>query len=148
MSSHGGSRAGGSGGGIGNIPDVIKARVQKVKDMVNKSSAFGELEGDIKVSRDKDGNYNLSYTQVKNYGRLKSDTIGVGDIPERTETTHTTYVMDKNGRRINTIRNTEKNYTEPTSTNSADWTGGNANRGISRTAKRRMKNAMKWAERR
>ena len=147
MGSHGGSRAGGSGG-IGNIPDVIKARVQKVKDMVTKSSAFGELEGDIKVSRDKDGNYNLSYTQVKNYGRLKSDTIGVGDIQKRKEITHTTYVLDSTGKRIKTIRNTEKNYTEPASTNSADWTGGNANRGVSRTAKRRMKNAMKWAERR
>ena len=111
MANWGSSRAGGSGGGgIGNIPDVIEARVQKVKDMVNKSSAYGELEGDIKVSRDKDGNYNLSYTQVRNYGRLKSDTIGVGDIQERKEITHTTRVMDSKGRTINTIRKTETEY--------------------------------------
>lgn len=130
------------------IPAEIQAKVEKVRTMVSKSSAFGTLEGDIKVSKDKDGNYNLSYTQVKSYGRLRSETIGVGDIPERQEITHTTYVMDSKGRKINTIRKTEKNYTdEPSEARSNDWTGGNANRGISRTAKRRMKNTMEWAKR-
>lgn len=116
--------------------------------MVSKNSPFGKLQGDIKASKDKDGNYNLSYTQIKTYGKLRSDTIGVGDIPERQEITHTTYVMDSKGRRIDTIRRTEKNYTdEPSTAQSNDWTGGNANRGVSRTAKRRLKNAMEWAKR-
>ena len=84
-----------------SVPDEIQAKVQKVRDMVRKNSAYGELEGDIQVSRDENGNYNLSYTQVKKYGELQSATIGVGDIPARKETTHTTYVMDKKGRRIN-----------------------------------------------
>jgi hypothetical protein len=130
------------------VPAEIQAKVQKVRTMVSKSSAFGKLEGDIKVSKDKDGNYNLSYTQIKTYGKLRSETIGVGDIPERQEITHTTYVMDSKGRRIDTIRRTEKNYKdEPSTAHSNDWTGGNANRGVSRTAKRRMKNAMEWAKR-
>lgn len=130
------------------IPAEIQAKVEKVRTMVNKSSAFGTLEGDIKVSKNKDGNYTLSYTQIKNVGKLRSETIGVGDIPARQEITHTTYVMDSKGRRIDTIRKTEKNYTdEPSTAQSNDWTGGNANRGVSRTAKRRIKNAMEWAKR-
>lgn len=139
---------GGGGGRSGGIPAVIQSKVDKVRGMTKKSS-YGELQGDIKVTKDRDGNYNLSYTQVKTYDTLKSSTIGVGDIPARKETTYTTYVLDKNGKRINTIRRTEKNYKdEPSKATANDWTGVNANRGISRAAKRRMKNAMEWAKRR
>jgi hypothetical protein len=109
MGSWSATRAGKSGGENENIPDAIKAKVQKVRDMA-KRSPYGDLEGDVKVSRDKDGNYNLSYTQVRNYGRIKSDTIGVGDIPARKEITRTTRVMDSMGRKINIIRKTETEY--------------------------------------
>ena len=142
----GGGGGKGSKGSGGRIPTEIQAKVQKVRDMVNKSSAFGDLVGDIKVSRDKDGNYNLTYTQVKNYGELRSATIGVGDISEREEITHTTHVLNSKGKRINTIRKTETKYKKAANkTTSDDWTGGNANRGVSRAAKRRMKSAMQWA---
>ena len=127
------------------VPDAIQAKVSKVKEMTKKSP-FGELQGDIKVTKDENGNYNLSYTQVKNYDRLKSATIGVGDIPVRKETTHTTYVLDNKGRRINTIRKTETEYGKPTTAASDDWTGANANMGTSSSAKRKMSSAMKWAD--
>ena len=142
------NKGGGGRDGSGGIPAVIQSKVDKVRQMTKKSS-YGELQGDIKVTKDRNGNYNLSYTQVINYDTIKSNTIGVGDIPARKETTYTTYVLDKNGKRINTIRKTEKNYKdEPSKATTNDWTGANANRGISRTAKRRMKNAMEWAKRR
>ncbi|MCR5167371.1 MAG: HK97 family phage prohead protease [Oscillospiraceae bacterium] len=131
------------------VPDAIQAKVQKVRDMVNKSSAFGDLEGDIQVSIDENGNYNLSYTQVKNYDRLKSATIGVGDIPARKETTYTTYTFNSEGKRISTNRKTDTEYfksTKAPKTGSDDWTGANANMGTSRTATRRTKNAINWAD--
>lgn len=128
------------------VPDAIQAKVQKVRDMVNKSSAFGDLEGDIQVSIDENGNYNLSYTQVKNYDRLKSATIGVGDIPARKETTYTTYTFNSEGKRISTKRKTDTEYFKTAKAASDDWTGANANMGTSRTATRRTKNAMNWAD--
>ena len=92
------------------LPPEIQAKVQRVKDIVSKGSVFGDLEGDIQVSIDNDGNYILSYSQVKNYGKLRSATIGVGDIPARKEVTHTTHVLHKSGRRIKTIRKTDTYY--------------------------------------
>ena len=145
-----GNMGSGSSGG-GGIPAVIQSKVDKVREMTKKSS-YGELQGDIKVTKDKNGNYNLSYTQVRSYGTLKSSTIGVGDIPARKETTYTTYVMNKEGKKINTIRKTETEYTKTkksrteNSNVSNDWTGANANRGISRKEIRRRKAAQKWAE--
>lgn len=136
-------------GGGGGIPAAIQSKVDKVRQMTKKSS-FGELQGDIKVTKDKNGNYNLSYTQVKSYDTLKSSTIGVGDIPARKETTYTTYVMNKDGKRIDTIRRTETEYDKSKSKKtenskaSNDWTGGNANRGISRKEMRRLKNIFGW----
>ena len=120
---------------------------------MTKNSSYGELQGDIKVTKDKNGNYNLSYTQVKIYDTLKSSTIGVGDISARKETTYTTYVMNKDGKRIDTIRKTETEYDKSKSKKaensnvSNDWNGANANRGISRKEIRRRKAAQKWAER-
>lgn len=108
MGGRGGS-SGKGGGGSGSIPAVIQSKVDKVRQMTTKSS-YGELQGDIKVTKDKNGNYNLSYTQVKSYGTLKSSTIGVGDIPARKVTTYTTYVINKDGKRIDTIRKTETKY--------------------------------------
>lgn len=92
------------------VPAEIQAKVQKVRDTASKNNPFGELEGDIQVIKDEDGNYNLSYTQVKKYGKFKSATIGVGDIPARKETTHTTYVLNNKGMRIKTIRKTDTVY--------------------------------------
>lgn len=97
---------GGGRGGSGGIPAAIQSKVDKVRQMAKKSS-YGELQGDIKVTKDRNGNYNLSYTQVRSYGTLKSSTIGVGDIPARKEITYTTRVMNKEGKKINTIRKTE-----------------------------------------
>ncbi len=146
-----GGGAAGSSGGSGGIPAVIQSKVDKVRQMTKKSS-YGELQGDIKVTKDKNGNYNLSYTQVKSYDTLKSSTIGIGDIPARKETTYTTYVMNKDGKRIDTIRKTETEYNNKSkksenSNVSNDWNGTNANRGISRKEIRRRKAAQKWAER-
>ena len=131
--------------GVGNVPTIIQEKVAKVKEMVKKSP-YGELQGDIKVTKDENGNYNLSYTQVKSYDTLKSDTIGVGDIPARKETTYTTYVMDKNGKRIDTKRKTETEYGKAEKTAPSDWTGANANMGTSKAAKRKLKNAQNWAD--
>lgn len=127
------------------IPAIIQAKVAKVKELTKKSQ-FGELQGDIKVTKDDNGNYNLSYTQVKYYDKLKSDTTGVGDIPARKETTNTTYVLNSEGKRINTIRTTDTIYKPTTSNRQSDWTGANANRGTSRAATRKMSAAMKWAD--
>ena len=138
--------------GSGGIPAAIQSKVDRVRQMTTKSS-YGELQGDIKVTKDKNGNYNLSYTQVKSYDTLKSSTIGVDDIPARKETTYTTYVMNKDGKRIDTIRKTETEYNKSKSKKtensnvSNDWNGTNANRGISRKEIRRRKAAQKWAER-
>lgn len=135
----------------GGIPAVIQSKVDKVRQMT-KNSAYGELQGDIKVTKDKNGNYNLSYTQVKSYDTLKSSTIGVDDIPARKETTYTTYVMNEDGKRIDTIRKTSTEYSKVKSRKtensnvSNDWNGTNANRGISRKEIRRRKAAQKWAE--
>jgi hypothetical protein len=90
---------------------------------------------------------------VKSYDTLKSSTIGVGDIPARKETTYTTYVMNKDGKKIDTIRKKETEYSKAKSRKtensnvSNDWTGTNANRGISRKEIRRRKATQKWAER-
>ena len=145
------SKAGGNSAnssGSMRIPDAIQAAVDKVKRMAEKSQ-YGELQGDIKVTRDENGNYNLSYAQVKNYDRLESATIGVGDIPARRETTNTTYVLNGDGKRIDTKRKTDVEY-YPSSARqqgaSNDWTGANASAGTSRVAKRRMSNATRWAE--
>lgn len=130
------------------IPDAIQAKVDKVKKMEEKSQ-YGELQGDIKVTRDENGNYNLSYTQVRTYDRIESATIGVGDIPARKETTRTVYVLNGDGKRIDTKRKTDTEYyasEKERKSASGDWTGYNANSGTSRVAKRRMKNAMNWAE--
>lgn len=145
------TNAGGGSGG-GSIPAVIQSKVDKVRQMTTKSS-YGELQGDIKVTKDKNGNYNLSYTQVKSYDTLKSSTIGVGDIPARKETTYTTYVVNKDGKRIDTIRKTKTEYDKSKSkktenSNGAnDWGGGNANRGFSRKELRRLKNIFGWQPR-
>lgn len=127
------------------VPDAIQAKVAKVKEMTKKSP-YGELQGDIKVTKDENGNYNLSYKQVRNYDRLKSDTIGVDDIPARKETTYTTYVLDNKGRRISTNRKTDTEYFKPAKAASDDWSGANANMGTSRTATRRIRNATNWAD--
>lgn len=136
-----GSRAGSA------IPTVIQEKVEKIKQMTKKSQ-YGNLQGNIEVTKDRNGNYNVSYTQVKEYDTLRSATIGVGDIPARKKTTHTTYVLDSNGKRIDTIRKTETEYQKSQkAANKAnnDWTGANANRGISRKEKRRLKEAAQWA---
>lgn len=144
------SNAGGGGGG--SIPAVIQSKVDKIRRMTIKSS-YGELQGDIKVTKDKNGNYNLSYTQVKSYDTLKSSTIGVGDIPARKKTTYTTYVVNKDGKKIDTIRKTKTEYDKSKSkktenSNGAnDWGGGNANRGFSRKELRRLKNIFGWQPR-
>ena len=138
-----GSRAG-SGSTVNAIPTVIQEKVDKIQQMVKKSQ-YGQLQGDIEVTKDRNGNYNVSYTQVKEYSTLKSATIGVSDIPARKETTHTTYILDSNGKRIDTIRKTETEYQKPQKAVSSDWTGANANRGISRKEKRRLKEAAQWA---
>lgn len=141
-----GSRAG-SGSAVNAIPTVIQEKVDKIQQMVKKSQ-YGQLQGDIEVTKNIDGNYNVSYTQVKEYGTLKSATIGVSDIPARKETTHTTYILDNNGKRIDTIRKTETEYQESqkaANKANSDWTGANANRGISRKEKRRLKEAAQWA---
>lgn len=144
------SNAGGGGGG--GIPAVIQSKVDKVRRMTIKSS-YGELQGDIKVTKDKNGNYNLSYTQVKSYDTLESSTIGVGDIPARKETTYTTYVVNKDGKRIDTIRKTKTEYDKSkkqkteNSNGANDWGGGNTNRGFSRKELRRLKNIFGWQPR-
>lgn len=132
--------------GSGNsIPTAIQEKVSKIKEMTKKSS-YGDLQGNIKVTRDRNGNYNVSYTQVKNFDVLKSSTIGVGDIPARIETTYTTYVLNKEGKRIDTIRRTETEYQKTERKTLSDWSGANANMGTSRKEKRRVKNAAKWAD--
>lgn len=155
MGAHG-SKSGTNNASDGNIraeqntqiPDTIKAKVDKVKEMAKKSS-YGELQGDIKVTKDENGNYNLSFTQVRTYGRIESATIGVGDIQARKETTHTVYVLNSDGKRIDTKRKTDTEYYKSENKRqiaSDDWAGANANAGTSRTAKRRMSDAMRWAE--
>lgn len=126
------------------IPTVIQEKIDKIQQMVKKSQ-YGQLQGNIEVTKGTSGNYNVSYTQVKEYGTLKSATIGVSDIPARKETTHTTYILDSNGKRIDTIRKTETEYQKSQEAVNSDWTGANANRGISRKEKRRLKEAAQWA---
>lgn len=129
------------------IPAAISKKVERIKELTKKSQ-YGKLQGDIKVTKDKNGNYNLSYTQVLEYDRLKSAVMGVGDIPARRETTHTTYVFNSEGKRITNTRNVETEYLKSAKvpTQSEDWTGANANMGTTRTAQRRLKNAMKWGK--